>query len=259
MVERMRIFVDHVKDDPNVKAVILEINSPGGGITASDEIHHLFTDLRTKYQKKLVVSMRTLAASGGYYVAVPAEKIYAQPTTLTGSIGVIWPAFEVTGMLDKIGVTPEVIKSDQANDFKDAGSPLHKFTDKDREYIKGLVNNAHQRFRKIVEDGRKGKLAVSIDEIAIGKIWTAEEAKAKGLVDEIAYPDQIVAAVAAEAGLSDPKVVRLKKRGGLLDALTASSPFGSTHVELKLDPSTLQQVQDAAAGRLEYRYAGPTP
>jgi protease IV len=257
MVERMRTFCDHVKDDADVKAVILEINSPGGGITASDEIHHLFTDLRTKYNKKLVVSMRSLAASGGYYVAVPAEKIYAERTTLTGSIGVIWPAFEVTEMMEKIGVKPEIIKSDEASNYKDAGSPLKKFTKEDRDYIRALTNAAHKQFKSVVEEGRKGRLTVPIDDIAVGKIWTAAEAKEKGLIDDIKYPDEIVAQVASEIGVADPKVIRLKRLGGFFDVLGASAQ--PTKIEVKLDPHTMESIQDAAAGKLEYRYTGPTP
>ena len=93
---------------------------------------------------KLVVCMRSLAASGGYYLSMPADKIYAEPTTMTGSIGVIWPAFEVSGLLEKIGVTPEMIASDQAV-WKETGSPFKKFTDEDRKYIKDLMLNQGPR------------------------------------------------------------------------------------------------------------------
>lgn len=258
MVDRVRRFCDHVKDDPDVKAVILEINSPGGGITASDEIHHLFDNLRNQYGKKLTVSMRTLAASGGYYVAMPAERIYAEQTTLTGSIGVIWPAFEVTGMMKNIGVKPEIIKSTQASDYKDAGSPLKEFTEKDRDYIRGILNNAHARFKAVVAAGRGTRLTQPVDNVAIGKIWTAEEALNLGLIDGIKYPDEVITQVCSDIGVLQPKVIKLKPRGGFFDSVGASTGLtgGSTKIELHLDP---QQVREALTSKIEFLYTGPTP
>ena len=255
MVERVHWFCDRIKDDTHIKAVVIEVNSPGGGITASDEIHHLFTDLRTNHNKKLVVSMGALAASGGYYVSMPAEKLYAERTTLTGSIGVIWPAFEVADLMTKIGVTPEIIKSSQASEFKDAGSPFRKFDEKDRAYIRELVNHAHGQFQQVVEEGRKGRLTESIDKIAIGKIWSAEEAKAKGLIDDICYLDEVITRTAHDAGLTNPTVIRLKKRSGFFEALNGASPMSPGKVEVKVDAESIRSsLQEATGGRLEYRY-----
>jgi len=250
LTDEMFAFCEYIKKDDSIKGVVLEVDSPGGGITASDEIHHLFTDLRDGGKRRVVVSMRSLAASGGYYISVPADRIYAQPTTLTGSIGVIWPAFEITKMMDKVGVTPEVIKSDSANEFKDAGSPFKQFTEKDREYIKGLVNNAHEKFQSVVDDGRKGHLTKPIKDIAIGKIWSADEALKLGLIDEIAYLDEVCDKTATDLGLSRPMIVRLKRRSGLLEALTAHAPVISPKVELKIDRASLESL---AAPRMEYR------
>jgi protease-4 len=247
MAEDMLAFCEFIKRDSSIKGVVLEVDSPGGGITASDEIHHLFADLKAT-GRRMVVSMRSLAASGGYYVSMPADKIYAQPTTLTGSIGVIWPAFEVTEMMDKVGVTPEIIKSDSANDFKDAGSPLKKFTEKDRDYIRGLVNNAQDKFSAVVVAGRRGKLKQPIGEIAVGRIWPADEALKLGLIDEIAYLDQVCTQTAADLGLSNPTIVRLRRKTGLLEALTAKS--FSPKIELKIDGDSLKA---AAPSRMEYR------
>ena len=161
--------------------------------------------------------MGGLAASGGYYVSMAGEKIYAEPTTLTGSIGVIWPAFEITDLMQKIGVTPEIITSTPAV-WKDSGSPFAKFTPKDIDYIRGLVNNAHERFAEIVVAGRGKRLKLPITDIAIGKIWSATEARDKyGLVDEIGYLDQVYTQLAAAKGISNPTVVRLKERHSLLE------------------------------------------
>lgn len=251
MADEMFAFCEYIKKDPDIKGVVLEVDSPGGGITASDEIHHLFADLRAS-GRRLVVSMRSLAASGGYYISMPADKIYAQPTTLTGSIGVIWPAFEVTELMDKVGVTPEVIKSDLANDYKDAGSPLKKFTDKDRAYIRELVNNAHGKFSAVVEVGRRGKLKEDIKNIAVGRIWPADEALKLGLIDEIAYLDQVCSQTAADLGLTNPTVIRLRRKTGLLEALSAKSI--SPKVEVKIDRAALQGLMNGGdVPRMEYR------
>jgi len=254
MVERVRKYIDAIHNDPNIKAVIIEVESPGGTIAASDEIHHMVSTLKTEGRVKVIVHMRSLAASGGYYISAPADAIYAEPSALVGSIGVIWPAFEVSGLLQKIGVTPEVITSDPAV-FKDAGSPWKKFTDKDREYIKGLVNSAHKGFMDVVSTGRGAKLKAPIAELAIGKIWTAQDAVKYGLVDELAYTDEVWGKAAAAAGLSDPTVVRLKERVSFLDSLGVSSRLPPAKVEIQLSPQSLPNLQSPL---MEYRYLPPT-
>jgi protease IV len=254
MYDQMFALCAYVKADRNIKAVVLQVDSPGGGVTASDEIHHLFAGLKTggpeRAGLKVVVSMRSLAASGGYYVSAGADKIYAEPTTLTGSIGVIWPAFEVSDLMKKVGVTPEIIKSDSSSGFKDAGGMFRPFTDQDRQYLKGLVNNAQDKFSAVVDSGRKGRLKKPIAEVAIGKIFTADEALDLGLIDEIAYLDDVCTKTAADVGLTNPTIVRLKIRIGLLEALTAAAPGGSPKVELKVDPSL---VDDWMHPRIQYR------
>jgi protease IV len=250
MVERVRKYVRAIEEDSSIKAVVVEVDSPGGGITASDEIHHLLTQLRGS-GKRVVVSMGGLAASGGYYVSMPGEKIYAEPTTLTGSIGVIMATFDATELMTKIGVAPETVKSDMAEKYKDMGSPFRKWTAEDEKYFKGILNNAHEKFQKVVVEGRKGKLTQPIGEIAIGKVWPAEKAKELGLIDEIAYLDEVCVKTASEAGISNPTVVRLKPKVGFLDVFGASAP--GTKVELRVDTEALRMLK---GGGMEYRYEG---
>jgi len=253
MVERVRVFADAIQHDMSIKAVVLAVDSPGGGVTASDEIYHTLKELKQKRQIPIWVSMGSLAASGGYYVSMAADKIYAEPTTITGSIGVIWPAFECSNLLEKIGVTPEIITSSEAK-FKDAASPFKKFTPEDVAYIRSLVNDAHGKFRKIVENGRAGKLKKDISEIAIGKVWPADVARDEfGLVDEIAYLDQVYSKLAAEEGLTNPTVVRLKERHSILEALGAASTMHGG--KLQIDPKMIYELQNP---KMEYRYIPPT-
>jgi len=251
MYDYVRNYCDYIKNDRSIKAVIIEVDSPGGGVTASDEIYHELMELKKTH--KLVVSMRSLAASGGYYVSMAADKLYAEPTTLTGSIGVIWPSFQVTDMMQKIGVKPEFIKSSNASDYKDAGSPFKEMTDEDRDYIRGLLNNMHDKFAVIVSTGRSGKLTKPIQEIAVGKIWTADDAKTLGLIDGIAYLDEVCANTASDAGLHNPTIIRLKNRLGLLEALSASSVLGGGKVEVNLNP---RQLENSGAGSMEFRFTG---
>lgn len=247
MVEHIRKMIAGIEADKSIVAVVVEVDSPGGGITAADEIHHMLTELGQKYP--LYISMRSLAASGGYYISMPARKIYAEPTSLVGSIGVIWPAFEASRLLDKIGITPEVITSDEAQ-FKDAGAPYRKFSDSDRAYIKDLVNDAHQKFRQIVADGRKGKLKEPMEKVAIGRIWSADKALAMGLIDELGYLHDVCKEAASAAGHSDATIVRVRERVSLLDALGVSARKPA--LELKLSPSLIYELQ---ATKGEYRYA----
>ena len=147
-------------------------------------------------------------------------------------------------------MTPEIIKSNSSSDYKDAGGPFRPFTDKDREYIRGLVNNAQDKFSAVVDAGRKGKLKKPIAEVAIGKIFTADEALDLGLIDEIAYLDDVCTKTAADVGLTNPTIVRLKIRSGFLEALTAAAPGGSPKVELKVDPALVDELMHP---RMEYK------
>lgn len=251
MVERVHRYIAGIKADSRIRAVVLEVDSPGGTITASDEIHHMLTGLRAS-NYRLYVSMKSLAASGGYYISMPAESIYAEPTTITGSIGVIWPAFEMSGLLQKIGVTPEIITSDEAV-YKDTASPFKKFTEEDRKYIKLLVNDAHKKFAGIVDTGRRGKLTVPMDQIAIGRVWPAEEAKKLGLIDEIAYTEDVCLALAKAEGISNPTIVRMKDRTGLFDLLGVAA--NANRGKITLDPKMIYEMQTP---RMEYRYIDPT-
>jgi protease-4 len=250
MAENMLCFCEYVKKDPDIRGVVLEVDSPGGGITASDEIHHLVLNLKDS-GRRVVVSMRSLDASGGYYISAAADRIYAEPTTLTGSIGVIWPAFEITGLMDKVGVKTEFVKSDSSSDYKDAGSPFKPFTEKDRAYIRDLVNNAQTKFTEVVASGRAGKLTKPAKELAIGKIWSADEALALGIIDEIAYLDDVCDKTAADLGLTNPTIIRLERKTGFFESVFAASPLAHPRVEVHVDAAALRD--SLAAPHIEYR------
>jgi protease-4 len=222
----VRREIEHAGQDAAVKAVVLRINSPGGSVTASDNLHHRLIELRDgdtdkgRGQKPLVVSMGSLAASGAYYISMPAKTLLAERTTMTGSIGVYAAFPNVAEMGNKIGFTMNIIK---AGAVKDSGSPFQTMSDKERTLFQDTVDRMYLQFLRVVEDGRphlKGKLQqdIAINETlpvraeksatqqlkfsryrADGGIFTAEEAKTYGLIDKIGYLDDAVK-LARQAG-----------------------------------------------------------
>ena len=167
------------KEDPEIKGVILRINSPGGGVGPTQEIYREVIKLKDK--KKVYVSMGTACASGGYYIASAANRLYANPSTITGSIGVIMQLMTVEDVLKKIGLKSDTIK---AGEFKDTGSPFRKMTPAEKEYMDGIVRNIYEQFMKDIAVGRKMNIDV-VRKLAEGRIYTGTMAKGVGLVDGI--------------------------------------------------------------------------
>jgi len=167
------------KEDPSIKGVILRINSPGGGVGPTQEIFREVTKL--KKAKKVYVSMGTSCASGGYYIAAAADRLYANPSTITGSIGVIMQLMIVEDVLKKIGVQSNTIKS---GEFKDAGSPFRRMTRAERTYMESVTQSIYEQFLKDIASGRKMDMQ-AVRRLAEGRIYTGNQAKEVGLIDEI--------------------------------------------------------------------------
>ncbi|GAB4235765.1 MAG: signal peptide peptidase SppA [Deltaproteobacteria bacterium] len=202
------------KDD-SVKAIVLRIDSPGGGVGPSQEIHEEVKKVRAK--KPVVASMGALAASGGYYVACAAQRVYANPGTMTGSIGVIMPFMNVKDLVEKIGVKGMTVKSGV---FKDIGSPLRDMTPQERELLQGVVDNVHLQFVDAVASGRNLNRE-DVLRIADGRIFTGEQAKALGLVDVLGNLEDAIADAGKLGKISgEPKVVTPpKKKISILELL----------------------------------------
>src|SRR5438105_14614867 len=196
----VKLLKKYEKDD-DVKAIVLRVDSPGGAVAPSQEIHDAVR--RIKAKKKVVVSMGNLAASGGYYTSAPADRIYAQPGTLTGSIGVIFMHFNVRGLLDWAKVEETTL---QTGKYKDTMSPFRPIKDADREEIQGISDDIYGQFVKAVADGR-GIPEAKVRDLAEGRIYTGRKAKELKLVDELGGLDDAVAAAWALANQSgEPKV-----------------------------------------------------
>ncbi len=167
--------------DPLVKAIVVRIDSPGGGVAASQEIYNAVKRIRKEQNKTVVASMGTVAASGGYYIAVAADRILANPGTLTGSIGVIMQMANFHELLEKIGVKSIVVKSGK---FKDLGSPFRPMSEEDRQVLESVMNDTLSQFIEAVADGRSMDPA-EVEQLADGRIFTGRQAKSVLLVDEI--------------------------------------------------------------------------
>jgi protease-4 len=186
---------------PSVKAVVVRVDSPGGGVAASQEIYHAILELRAK--KPVIASLGGVAASGGYYVASACDAIVSNPGTLTGSIGVIMEMGNVQELLQKIGVQAEVLK---AGTFKDMGSPVRPLTDAERVIFQQMIDSVHTQFIAAVADGRKMDEA-KVRALADGRIYSGEQAHALGLVDSLGGLQDAITMAAERGGIvGEPNV-----------------------------------------------------
>jgi protease-4 len=194
------------KEDPSVKGVILRIDSPGGGVGPTQEIYREVVKLNAA--KKVYVSMGTSCASGGYYIAAAADKLYANPSTITGSIGVVMQLMIVEDVLKKIGVKANTIK---AGEFKDTGSPFKEMTPAERAYMEGITRSIYEQFLKDIASGRKMDIE-TVRKLAEGRIYTGNQAREADLVDGIGnFYDTVDALKTALAIKGKPNLVYTEK------------------------------------------------
>ncbi len=205
----------------NVKAVVLRIESPGGVIGPSQEIYAAVKKLaRTK---KVVVSMGSVAASGGYHVAIPAAVIYANPGTITGSIGVLMKLSNVEGLMDKVGMKAFTLKSGK---FKDTGSPVRPLTDEDKALLQGVIGNLHEQFVKAVAESRKLPVE-EVRRLADGRVYTGEQALALRLVDRLGTLEDAVEEAGRLAGIKgEPTLIMPPKKKRFLRDLLLEEVSG---------------------------------
>ena len=224
--------------DTSVVAVVLEINSPGGGVTASDEMHQSIMDFKENTGKPVVVSMGDTAASGGYYISTAADRIVANETTLTGSLGVIIPLNNYAEAANKYGIKQVVIKSGK---YKDMGSAFREMTPDEREIYQSIVNQDYSEFVDVISDGR-GIPEERVREIADGRIYSGVQARGLGLVDSFGNLDEASATAGRLAGAKDTTLVRYVQEPTLFETALAS---------LAPQEPQAQQIMDAAGLDLE--------
>jgi protease-4 len=210
MVSLVKEQLDKASRDARVKGILLMINSPGGTVTASDIIYNEIRRFKAEKQVKVAALLNGTATSGAYYVAQGADLIIAHPTAVTGSIGVILMNLNLNGLMEKIGVSNETVKSGM---YKDLGSPFRKPEEGEAEILQGVVDELHGRFVRVVEDNRRNLKFADRPELVDGRIFTARQALSEGLIDRIGYVSDAVDWVRDAAAVPDARVVRYKRRG----------------------------------------------
>jgi protease-4 len=229
MVERVKAQLRQAASDASVVAVLLVVDSPGGGVTASDELWNEVKKVKAK-KKKVIVHMGNLCASGGYYVSAPADHLVASPTTVTGSIGVIMSLMDMSVLMqEKLGIKENNIKS---GPFKDIGSMGRPMKPEERAIMQAVVDDMYDRFVKIVAEGRSGKGTIpaeakaaedAVRTIADGRIYTATQALANGLVDEIGYLEDAQKAARKLCGVSDAEIIRYRRKLSFMDIFSGEA------------------------------------
>lgn len=206
-------LTDYAKD-PSIKALVLRVDSPGGAVAPSQEI---FEEVRKAASRKnVVVSMGAIAASGGYYISAPATRIVANPGTLTGSIGVIMEIPNVEGLLDKVGIKTQVIKSGR---HKDLASAFRELGTEERQILQGVLDDVHEQFIVDVAEGRQLPVQ-EVRELADGRIFTGRQAMEIGLVDELGNLEDAIMISAELAGIEgEPEVVTREEKFNIFDML----------------------------------------
>ncbi len=232
IVEMVKQHLEQAASDTNVKAVLLEIDSPGGGITASDIIYNKIMKFKTDTGKKVVVYMQDVAASGGYYVSAASDVIVAHPTTITGSIGVIMPLINVSQLIDRYGIKDNSITS---GNMKEIGSPLKEMTLEETAILKGIIEEMHMQFVEVVSTGRKLDIE-TVKKIADGRIYTGKQALDNGLVDQLGYLEDAIHVTKNLSGLAEATIIRYEKHHGLADifSLMSRKLFQSSTIKLEI-------------------------
>jgi protease-4 len=234
--EHFRRQLETARKDSTIKALIIRTNSPGGSVSGSDQIHNEIRKFRHDTGKPVIAFMQAVAASGAYYTSVACDKIMAEPTAITGSIGVIMSHFVLENLLEeKLGIQPVVLKSGEKKDWP---SPFEPVTQEQQQYLQEkLIKPAYERFVELVAEGRQATLSpAEVRQLADGSIYHAAEAVEKKLIDQIGYIDEAIELAQSLAGIPKANVVEYRRPFSLADWLTSQ-----TDSIWKLDRKTLQE------------------
>jgi protease-4 len=228
LLARIKEQLTRAAQDNSIKAIVLRVNTPGGTVTASDIIYHEIKTFKTSRKIPIVASIMDLGTSGGYYIAAAADTVMAHPSSVTGSIGVIMLTINARGLLEKVGVEATAVTSGPR---KDMGSPFRVMTTEERTIFQGLIDSFYQRFLSVVQEGRPNLQMEQIKKLADGRIYTGEQAKAAGLVDEIGYLEDAIELAKKQAKLTEARVITYHRPGeysnNVYSRLLAPGPLSS--------------------------------
>lgn len=256
MVDVVEDQLRRAAEDKNVKAVILKVNSPGGEVLASDDIYNLLEKFQAKSGKPVVAAMGSLAASGGYYVSAPCQWIVANEMTITGSIGVIMHGYNVRGLMDKVGIRPEVFKSGRFKDMLSWDKREQDITQEERDLVQSMVNETFDKFKSVVASGRESAvkrnansadqsrpLADNWEQFADGRVLSGKEALKYGFVDELGNFDVAVARAQKLAKIPDANLIQYQQvfdLGDIFGILGQSQEARTVKVDVGVDVPRLQ-------------------
>ena len=215
--------LDKAEKDDDIGAVVLRINSPGGTVSAADEIHARIQRYHETTGVPVIASFGGVAASGGYYVAMAADTVIAQPTSITGSIGVIIPSVNAKGLLDKLGVEDASYVSAE---HKDIMSPLREASQEERRIVQDVIDSLFARFVSVVKAGRPNLDSNHLSEITDGRIFAADDAERLGLIDRIGHIDDVLALARDKAGMDEARVIRYYRGGSAPRSILAEAATG---------------------------------
>lgn len=210
VISRLQEALDLAAADPAVKGLVLRVRSPGGGVAASETLHHLITTWKQQTRKPVVAFLQEIATSGGYYIAVASDHVIAHPSSITGSIGVIMPGFNFANLMDRFGVEDQSLTSGA---FKDSGSALRPMREEERAQLQGVIDDLYARFVDVVDEGRPSLDRFAVERLADGRIYTASQALESGLVDEVGHMDAAIGRLKQLAGVSNVTLVTYKEAG----------------------------------------------
>ena len=224
IVARVREELDTARKDSRIAAVVLRIDSPGGTVSASDLLYHEI--LHFKHEKKVpvIAQMMGVAASGGYYVAMAADAVYAEPTTITGSIGVIFDGINLSGLMKKLGIEDQTLKS---GELKDEGSPFRPMSPAERAQLQSVIDGLYARFCGVVAAGRPKLAPDRVRELADGRVYVAPQALDSGLVDGIAYLPDTLDEARRRAGVEEARVILYRRSDEWAENIYSRAPFGA--------------------------------
>lgn len=240
--ERLLDQIKRVDEDDDVKGMLLVVDSPGGLVADSHEIYHRLKKLK----KPMFVQMKRMAASGGYYISMgagPQARIFAEPTTWTGSIGVIIPRYDLSKLAEKFGVGSDPLKT---GEFKDALNPLRPMTDNERKLWENILDQSFQKFISVIDENREGLDADGVKALATGQIYTADDAKQNKLIDEIGYEEDSLKALKEKLKLGKVRVITYEV------PITLAEQLLGTAVKVKQPVDPIRTLIDASVPRALY-------
>ncbi|MDR4435029.1 signal peptide peptidase SppA [Bacillus tequilensis] len=242
--------LERAKEDKTVKGIVLKVNSPGGGVYESAEIHKKLEEIKKETKKPIYVSMGSMAASGGYYISTAADKIFATPETLTGSLGVIMESVNYSKLADKLGISFETIKSGA---HKDIMSPAREMTKEEKNIMQTMVDNSYEGFVDVISEGR-GMSKAEVKKIADGRVYDGRQAKKLNLVDELGFYDDTISAMKKDhKNLKNASVISYEESFGLgsLFSMGANKMFKS-----EIDFLNMREIlSQSGSPRMMYLYA----